>query len=705
MTKTLLNEDSEDCRKVGLNPFCKLNPLPDAKYDHEAARKARAAKKTTKKHKKKPTASEMLNLDDTSELEDDTGASQAVEEEPLNSSDSNYQEVSRSSSGESSQTQLRAFKSAPGGQAKPSKKEKVTKPAKAPKAVELEQQVSAPEVSEKQQEPAPDVPPEIPDLSTDHTNTDSLITEPSSSLKPSETHTDDVLITGTGFTEPGNPTALSKHSAKEEVIKRPKVRFDVLHCAQLSSSEILSRYLSQVHSSRDLEIDMVKQMHQKYENATAELQSQLTDAKTRLENQEAETRKADSKFQFSVAEKEKLKTSFEAERTSWAEEKTALMQQAEKAEEALQEVTTELTGLKHHVSQLVSAIFGPRSSNLNQHMLVKLKAVYTLVEQLYTGAQHTLATISLTNQALTLLIDVLKRLFVLPARIDEMKRSLIRLQRSPPLAVAQGTPSPAGAGPAPPGLLCIPPLPRAASPEAAARLVTDPSPSRAIALRPSFAAPSSPVLPVARLFVHLPARIHRPSPLPEGLPIAGPPAVAARRRSPELLRLVRRPVLDSPSTAPPSPLPSPWSSPVRNPPPILLPLLPYGHRLPLPHVARACADAHHGASRASPCSGHRGLRLSWPCSAPAADLWPRTASSATPSCSAFLASPPGAGAVAPPVPAAPCPAAGSGERPVRRAAPSARFSRLAPAPLRPWAYDIWAPRPRTKKGTKNNNND
>ena len=29
MTKTLLNEDLEDCSKVDLNPFCKLNPPPD----------------------------------------------------------------------------------------------------------------------------------------------------------------------------------------------------------------------------------------------------------------------------------------------------------------------------------------------------------------------------------------------------------------------------------------------------------------------------------------------------------------------------------------------------------------------------------------------------------------------------------------------------------------------------------------------------
>ena len=94
------------------------------------------------------------------------------------------------------------------------------------------------------------------------------------------------------------------------------------------------------------------------QDATAELQSQLADAKTRLENQESETRKAESKFQFSVAETEKPKTSFEAERNAWAKEKTALTQRAKKAEVALQEVTTELTGLKHRVSQMVSAIFG-----------------------------------------------------------------------------------------------------------------------------------------------------------------------------------------------------------------------------------------------------------------------------------------------------------------------------------------------------------
>ena len=84
------------------------------KYDHEAAKKAKItamnAKKTTRrsKKKKKSTAEDMMKLDDTSKSEvaldslghlfnnlintdhyqDDTGASQAVEEEVTISSDS-----------------------------------------------------------------------------------------------------------------------------------------------------------------------------------------------------------------------------------------------------------------------------------------------------------------------------------------------------------------------------------------------------------------------------------------------------------------------------------------------------------------------------------------------------------------------------------------------------------------------------------------
>ena len=84
----------------------------------------------------------------------------------------------------------------------------------------------------------------------------------------------------------------------------------------------------------------------------------MTDLKSRLETQETKIEKADTKFKFGVSEQEKLKKEVEAKKQAWVDEKTALINRAEKAEAALEEVTGELSGLKHHVSQMVSAIFG-----------------------------------------------------------------------------------------------------------------------------------------------------------------------------------------------------------------------------------------------------------------------------------------------------------------------------------------------------------
>ena len=108
------------------------------------------------------------------------------------------------------------------------------------------------------------------------------------------------------------------------------------------------------------------------QNALSELNSQLTDAKTRLASQEAEIKSANSKLQISLSETENLKTSFAAKKKTWAEEKTLLTQRAEKAEAALEEVSTELNGLKGRVSQMVAAIFGkPSVFNLVYFLLIR----------------------------------------------------------------------------------------------------------------------------------------------------------------------------------------------------------------------------------------------------------------------------------------------------------------------------------------------
>src|SRR4051812_33522372 len=69
---------------------------------------------------------------------------------------------------------------------------------------------------------------------------------------------------------------------------------------------------------------------------------------------------------------------------------------------------------------------GPRSTNLNQSMLIKLKAVYTLVEQLYTESQRALAVVALSNDVPHLLADMLKRLAVLPQRVQELRQASAR---------------------------------------------------------------------------------------------------------------------------------------------------------------------------------------------------------------------------------------------------------------------------------------
>ena len=59
-------------------------------------------------------------------------------------------------------------------------------------------------------------------------------------------------------------------------------------------------------------------------------------------------------------------------------------------------------------------------------MVTKLKAVYTLVEQLYTGSQRALAVVALSNEVPTHLAEVLRWLAVLPQRIQELRRASAR---------------------------------------------------------------------------------------------------------------------------------------------------------------------------------------------------------------------------------------------------------------------------------------
>ena len=58
---------------------------------------------------------------------------------------------------------------------------------------------------------------------------------------------------------------------------------------------------------------------------------------------------------------------------------------------------------------------------MGSDMHVRLKAVYTLVEQLYTGAQRTIATALHKKRSPTLIKETLEILSVVPERSEELK--------------------------------------------------------------------------------------------------------------------------------------------------------------------------------------------------------------------------------------------------------------------------------------------
>ena len=90
----------------------------------------------------------------------------------------------------------------------------------------------------------------------------------------------------------------------------------------------------------------------------SQFESEIADLKSQLKLQELETQKANSKFEFSISEQEKLKKIFESEKKTWVYERASLVTRAEAAEASLAEATTELSDLKQQISQMVSAIFG-----------------------------------------------------------------------------------------------------------------------------------------------------------------------------------------------------------------------------------------------------------------------------------------------------------------------------------------------------------
>ena len=73
---------------------------------------------------------------------------------------------------------------------------------------------------------------------------------------------------------------------------------------------------------------------------------------------ETASTKTKDELVLALANMEKLKKDFEAERSTWEVQKAALEKRAKDAEAALNPVTEELSGLRQHIDDMTSAIFG-----------------------------------------------------------------------------------------------------------------------------------------------------------------------------------------------------------------------------------------------------------------------------------------------------------------------------------------------------------
>ena len=94
--------------------------------------------------------------------------------------------------------------------------------------------------------------------------------KPPTPARAADEQDDDVMITGTGHSTPGNPVALSKHTTKDDLsaISKGKWNADLSSFANLNVQDIHSGFLYRLYTSRDYEASLVNLMKERYEVTT-----------------------------------------------------------------------------------------------------------------------------------------------------------------------------------------------------------------------------------------------------------------------------------------------------------------------------------------------------------------------------------------------------------------------------------------------------
>ncbi|KAI4980335.1 hypothetical protein ZWY2020_020820 [Hordeum vulgare] len=213
---------------------------------------------------------------------------------------------------------------------------------------------------------------------------------------------DAVIITCTSFSKPAT-TVLSKHvpSSSQTIPESGLSKAKLFEYEHLEFKELCSGFASRL------------------EETLIQTESALGDLKKNLSDQQDARTKSEEKYQLVLAEMEKLKADL---KRAQADQDVAT-KRAEKAEAKLATVQQELSGLKHHISNMAQAVFGPRAANLQDDCVLMLKAIYTLTEQLYIGSVLTVKAVMGAKEPITSIKKMLGCLSTLPPEIGELTRS------------------------------------------------------------------------------------------------------------------------------------------------------------------------------------------------------------------------------------------------------------------------------------------
>lgn len=135
-------------------------------------------------------------------------------------------------------------------------------------------------------------------------------------------------------------------------------------------------------------------------------------------------------------------------KTEFAQEKADLLKRAEEADSKLKPVTEELETLKDHITKMGVAIFGKylSSYDLSQHFyrvvdkilcpltgrkshnimglpIIKLKAIYKFLEQLYVDGAKCIMAVKNTRAPPTQIMEMIKEFSTVPKWVEELKKS------------------------------------------------------------------------------------------------------------------------------------------------------------------------------------------------------------------------------------------------------------------------------------------